>query len=197
MDVTVLGSGLVPRCARARNFSRLAVFLGAGRLAISRSWRSADRDEAGHPEQDPDRRQSDRGDLAAVACQPGSHPGSDPDRDGLRPARGEHLGQEHQLEQLLQFGIGLAVAAILDATVIRGLLVPARMIMLGQRQVAGAASAAGARSHDERRVTARCAMPCSAGATVRRGRAGPGQGLGASAVHRPSGLSVPRKIAKA
>ena len=31
-----------------------------------------------------------------------------------------------------QFGIGLAVAVILDATVVRCLLVPARMVMLGK-----------------------------------------------------------------
>jgi putative drug exporter of the RND superfamily len=32
-----------------------------------------------------------------------------------------------------QFGIGLAVAVILDSTVVRCLLVPARMVMLGKR----------------------------------------------------------------
>ena len=40
-----------------------------------------------------------------------------------------------------QFGVGLAVAVILDATVVRCLLVPALMVMMGKRQLVHAALA--------------------------------------------------------
>ncbi len=57
-----------------------------------------------------------------------------------------------------QFGIGLAVAVILDATVVRCLLVPARMVMPGQAQLVPAPlarPAPAAHQHRGRRNTSR------------------------------------------
>ena len=95
-----------------------------------------------------------------------------------------------------QFGVGLAVAVVLDATVVRCLLVPALMILMGEHNWWLPALARPDRASPQHRGRGvlRRARRCGRGGGVARG--GPGAGRAMTAIERralgDSGVTLPR-----
>ena len=73
-----------------------------------------------------------------------------------------------------QFGVGLAAAILIDATIVRGVLLPATMKLLGELELVPArAGSSGCPSSSQRRAWSRSTVRAGAGAGAGAGSSGP------------------------